>query len=793
MNQTTLTISRFGNRFIYQWRDSNRKPPPVARWQTDVDGTLLRDLCGLLIAEIQTAGTDPAAEGRLAKKGQRLFDVLIPATIEFGLLRSLLAALKNPLSLAIDDDEVPWELLHDGIAFWGRRYDLARRLETVRTRFGVAASIDPKEPSKRALLICDPDGSLPQALREADLIEGVLKNQEFDCTILKGSAATRKEVTQALASAAYSIIHYAGHLDTTGSEGHLSFLLADDAMPVRTLTPLIQGRPLVSLNGCISSWQLESATKAALEGNSRVAIGTICESMEVGGPEFAQSFYAFLLDGYPLGEAMRRARDHVAGEPLFGLAWACYVIYCDDPSFSVGAADLLEKELKAIGQSRKAFDVGALMVLEQAFVWGKRSGVHIAHLLLALQGGRDNTFRRWLRSRIKPGPGEDIEGVLERLIKKILDVSLDKPGTEQRFTSEVQDLLRASGEEARGQPIREAHLIQSLVRSGAGKAGAVLKRFGADLAELGSSTGDESEEFKAIGPILRDECAADGWSALENAAQLAAKGGCPELRTAHLLAAFVNAKDSQASQNLTHLGLSMDLEKLSLRIHNVKLRLRCATRPMRFSDRVPVSRGCGLILTMAQANASAGSVPITAQCLVEAFVQTGGGSTSSFLENVGLPTRILTTQLIDDDGGLRQSQFDEAALDVFERAVSFANRKGRRGLEQCSLLYGLLARPGGLLEKRIPAVAPAMTAELCAQYLNSYLSARDSSQTLGVNWTTFTANVRRILCLAEGYAVDRQPGEAIVQERDLLRAIQEQGGGECGKLILANGIPFGSL
>lgn len=771
MSHATLTITRQTDGYEYVWRDADPANPRLAHWHVPVDHEVVGGICAYLTQLIEGGSREGDPTTELRDGGQRLFDVLVPDTANYRLLRERLRELRRSLTLALNDGSVLWELLHDGEEFWGRHYGVGRTLLT-----GDHHLRGVEKPSKRALLIVDPQGDLEKARDERKLVEKILTDGGYQCRVLEGAHATHQAVTQALISD-YAFIHYCGHIEPAGNEGRLGLLLHDQPMPLPSIRGLIHGRPIVFLNGCNESSHFDEASQAM--AGARIVVGSVCKLPEVGAGEFAARFYEFALDGYPFGEAMRRARRDIANQQDLRLAWACYVLY-GDPTFRCEVPDRLERELKALGLSRDDFDPPARKALEQAFELGFENGVRTAHLLLTLSGGSDKTLARWLQRKLQPGPGEDYKGVLERLLKQLLAGALTATGVERRLSDEVREVLLAAKAAAGSLPVTEAHLMRALACSGGGAAGVVLKRFGADLREL--CPGGVDPPPRGIGPITAAECSEDGWRLLEDAIRLATQGGCPKVATVHLLGAIVASSVLPAGRNLHRLHMTLDLEKAG----------RCSSRSSAFPATAPATSGTGLVLTLAQANASPGGGLITPRSILEAFIQAGGGTMGAALANNGRPLRLLVSELIGEHGSLNTDRCDAGAVAVLNRGAEFANRKGFGVYSSAALVYGLL-RPGGFVARRVLELTPERPAEFYEQLFHLHFRGRDGAHGVETNWRVFSPSVRRVLCLAEGYANQRELAAALVTELDLLRALQEHGGGEGGKLLLGAGLPFGDL
>jgi hypothetical protein len=128
--------------------------------------------------------------------------------------------------------------------------------------------------------------------------------------------------------------------------GEASLLLADEA-PLSSLVirTNLRGRPLVFLNAC-AGWRgaavartpesgrmLPGVAHAFLLGGASAAIATQSDVGDERAAAFAGGFYALVLAGTPVGEALRRVRDESRGDPAAARSptWLSFTLL-GDPS-----------------------------------------------------------------------------------------------------------------------------------------------------------------------------------------------------------------------------------------------------------------------------------------------------------------------------------------------------------------------------------------------------------------------------------------------------------------------------
>jgi tetratricopeptide (TPR) repeat protein/class 3 adenylate cyclase len=284
-----------------------------------------------------------------------LFSLLLPPALQDALCQ-LPADL--PLIIATDDTELPWELLHNGTQYLALKHPVGRRFLS-----STPARQNPISDRIRRsfLFITNPTEDLPQTDIEVERLMDAFDTapEVIDARFLCRVQASRLEVLQALASGQYNVIHYSGH----ARPGAL--LLADGELTADDIQKALRGRPFIFLNACWSTEEprstgarehgsmgesypapglpyagltARSLTSAFILGGAIGFIGTLWPVFDVSSREFAEWFYALVLDGIPVGEALRRTQERMyrtrPGDPL----WASFVLY-GDPTLRIAGLE----------------------------------------------------------------------------------------------------------------------------------------------------------------------------------------------------------------------------------------------------------------------------------------------------------------------------------------------------------------------------------------------------------------------------------------------------------------------
>ena len=296
-----------------------------------------------------SAGAAPATEdvNDLARQtGSLMYDLLLPQDMQRYLR-------ETPCSLTIttNDLELPWELLYDG---HGQGEYLCMERPVARMPMGRAyprpdtwrQSVS--RPPRIALVYADPTGDLPDAAREVRHIQRSLHERwgnEVFVDVLLGRDASGERLNRLLVSGDYDVIHYAGHarFDTAQPEDSALLLHRGELLPAEKIGRLLTGRPLVFVNACESGKTAnekkpqsvgrylqrpaEGLATAFIYGGALAYIGSLWPVYDDAAADFAAAFYSDLLEGYMLGEAMRRARRQSKESYPRQMTWASFVLY----------------------------------------------------------------------------------------------------------------------------------------------------------------------------------------------------------------------------------------------------------------------------------------------------------------------------------------------------------------------------------------------------------------------------------------------------------------------------------
>lgn len=303
------------------------------------------------------ANEGPGVIQRAREIGNILHNLVIPNDVQ-----AELSAGNLFVEFGVDERllEYPWELLYDGVDFLGCRHGLGRFVNLTRPSIpNVARPALPDNGPLSVLIISVPlpvprgnppvqYAPLPGAQNETAAIAAVLSLPNIDLTILSDAQATFNNVLDLFNARdrRFHIIHYNGHAYfNRNSPRRSSLVLQDQDMNTAFIQNLLSRKPplFFFVNGCETamaqggtSWKdrydIFGLARAFLDTGAYF-LGTRWSVGDSMAALFAKTFYEKLLEGTPLGIAVRDARrvtfDAAVKNSPDDFSWASYVYYGD--------------------------------------------------------------------------------------------------------------------------------------------------------------------------------------------------------------------------------------------------------------------------------------------------------------------------------------------------------------------------------------------------------------------------------------------------------------------------------
>ncbi|RMD97731.1 MAG: CHAT domain-containing protein [Calditrichaeota bacterium] len=269
------------------------------------------------------------------------------------LQRIISESLNNPLMIATNTMDIPFELLHDGNDFLCLSRCVGRQIAMVR---GARELEKIQDPQIKALVVGDPTDDLKYARKEARAIAKFLKKHGAAVDLLVGSKeATLEAFADHLLNNQYHLIHFSGHGYFDHNDPALSGLLFKGESKLRTFKVeefrYIQAPSFFFLNACEAASAEKETTREFTQGRliQNLAIGTLeagaCGCLapmwkvpDKPAKDFAIHFYELLLQGEMVGEALRQSRLYIKNASPSDL-WASWILFsnpCNQPLRATG-------------------------------------------------------------------------------------------------------------------------------------------------------------------------------------------------------------------------------------------------------------------------------------------------------------------------------------------------------------------------------------------------------------------------------------------------------------------------
>ncbi|MFI0735050.1 CHAT domain-containing protein [Streptomyces sp. NPDC021225] len=474
-------------------------PPLEMEYTVEVDPGLVKG-CRARIDEALTKAAagepdpEPGLVKELAKWGKLLYGHLFPRVQgNAAELVTRLHASTGPVLVRTNEQDVPWELLHDGADFVCLKHDLGRRL------MGKRPVVGGRSISRvgRALIVGDTLGDLASARKEVAKVAAWLVGRGIECKVLLGQEATLLDVVTELASeeTPYDLFHFCGHVatgsGTTGLMMHDRQLLGE--VVLQTLSAC-GAPPVTFINGCASAGggEVASMCMSFMALGAKTVVGTRTDVADEGAWQFAAGFYGRLLAGESAGAAVRAARAALRERP--DAAWASFILYGDPAAgLTKDVTDATTGNPQALEPSDDdltfplAPDAQMLMRRVRASAVG-RGGIASVDLLQGLLGEAD------VRRRIEDSIGPDAMEALDQVIHQVLSRSSGTVGgsdtrtgrggllsdTVNRVFMEAATHVAADGRST----ITTADITAAFVAVGGGVSSRLLKLCGVPLARL---------------------------------------------------------------------------------------------------------------------------------------------------------------------------------------------------------------------------------------------------------------------------------------------------------------------
>ena len=243
----------------------------------------------------------------------------------------------NVRSIMIISDEpwIPWEMVKPSYeADAGDYVEDAFLCETYLLTRWIGGSPPPSAIKvSRGALIAPGGSNLPNVAREVEFMTA------GDLGDVQSIIPRLNAVRAMLGSGGYELIHFAGHgqFDRDTHEQSTLFLERGDEFKARDIAgrrkTFGKDRPFVFINACqtaradLSLVGIGSWADKFINAKASVFLGSAWQVNDLLAYDFSKAFYGALLEGKPVGEALKLARLEIKEET--NPTWLAYTMYAD--------------------------------------------------------------------------------------------------------------------------------------------------------------------------------------------------------------------------------------------------------------------------------------------------------------------------------------------------------------------------------------------------------------------------------------------------------------------------------
>jgi hypothetical protein len=342
LGEVTLQVRSDGQRYLFQLLSPSYLFEPVlAEALTAQPSQAVERTIATLRAMATGAGGYSSGNARtwMEQAGVGLWNDMVPELIreQFWLVRDNIRAF----SIAAADDVIPWELLYP----MAQNHDngfLVEQFPVMRRVYGQHRFRNFTVGGPRYVM---PSGSPLNAESEIAAIQRILGEART-----RADAIDRLDVLLELIESGHcGLLHFACHNTFTTSIGGSAIAMGGGPFVPMLLNKAItrqalaERHPLVFINACRSAGVVPEYTRMMgwaqgfMAAGAGAFAGTLWAVRTESAATFAETFYAALTAGSPLGEACRQARVET-GRNHDDPTWLAYSVYGDPAAKAVTAS-----------------------------------------------------------------------------------------------------------------------------------------------------------------------------------------------------------------------------------------------------------------------------------------------------------------------------------------------------------------------------------------------------------------------------------------------------------------------
>ncbi len=270
----------------------------------------------------------------LKESGNTIYRLYIPENIRENLEKQ---SANETLIIKTDEQEIPWEIMHDNNNFLSLKHPISRK---IMTRESIRKNKITKNKKASILFITNPTGDLEWSEKETINIAKKIEHKA-EITIVSWTEANSAKIFSLLWQDHWDIIHYSGHafFDKTNPENS-SIVLSDSTITSHEIKRVLNWNPLIFLNACSSGRNEEKNFEESGEDTIWIAssfiiwwakwvISTLWPVSDDVASDFAIEFYSNLLKNENIWNAILKAKKEAYIKYPRDITWASFIYYWD--------------------------------------------------------------------------------------------------------------------------------------------------------------------------------------------------------------------------------------------------------------------------------------------------------------------------------------------------------------------------------------------------------------------------------------------------------------------------------
>lgn len=248
---------------------------------------------------------------------------------------------KIPLIIKTDEQEIPWEIMHDWESFLSLRFPISRK---IMTREIIRKNNFKKNKTPKILFITNPTLDLEWSVIETkEIINKLWSNA--DITLISWELVTSTKIFSLFWQNNFDIIHYSWHAYFDKKNPDNSWLvLSDSIITAWEIKRVLNWNPFIFLNWC-SSWRSEEKDfNSTGEDTTWLAssfliwwasgvISTLWPVSDIASSSFAIEFYDNFLKNFSVWNALLKAKRETYINFPGDITWASFVYYWEPNLF----------------------------------------------------------------------------------------------------------------------------------------------------------------------------------------------------------------------------------------------------------------------------------------------------------------------------------------------------------------------------------------------------------------------------------------------------------------------------